>query len=128
MTSPSDGRGLLRWVLLFAAPEAHDLLEAYAMAKRIVGSGNSTRIGVTVHGARRIEEAEHAFARLANTAVKHLRHSLVSYGLLVDDLHVYRAIVAQRPIGLEHPQSRASRALRDVARLLLDDARNHSVG
>jgi MinD-like ATPase involved in chromosome partitioning or flagellar assembly len=47
----------------------------------------------------------------------------VSYGLLVDDLHVYRAIVARRPIGLEHPQSPAARALRDVARLVLEDAR-----
>jgi MinD-like ATPase involved in chromosome partitioning or flagellar assembly len=45
-----------------------------------------------------------------------------SYGLLVDALHVYRAIVAQRPIGLAHPQSPAARALRDVAQLLLTDA------
>ena len=44
--------------------------------------------------------------------------------LVVDDLHVYRAIVSRRPIGIEHPQSRAARALRDVARLVLDDARS----
>ena len=35
----------------------------------------------------------------------------------------HRAIVARRPIGLEHPQSPAARALRDVARLVLEDAR-----
>jgi MinD-like ATPase involved in chromosome partitioning or flagellar assembly len=40
----------------------------------------------------------------------------------MDDLHVYRSIVARRPIGLEHPQSPAARALHDVAGLLLDDA------
>ena len=79
-------------------------------------------------GARRVGDAERAFGRLAATALRHLRHPVVSYGLLVDDLHVYRAIVARRPIGLEHPQSRAARALRDVARLLLDDARRHSIG
>ncbi len=119
---------LLRWVLLFTSPEARDLREAYAVMKRITQSGLSTRVGVTIHGARRIGEAKNAFTRLSNTALRHLQHSVVSYGLLMDDIHIYRAIVARRPIGLEHPQSRAARALRDVAGLLLDDARKYSVG
>jgi hypothetical protein len=123
----ADSRALLRWILLFVSPESRDLQEAYALTKRLARSGSTARIGVTIHGARRIGEAERAFSRLAGTALQHLQQSVVSYGLLVDDLHVYRAIVAQRPIGLEHPQSRAARALRDVAKLLLDDARNHSV-
>ncbi|MGE4606000.1 MAG: hypothetical protein AAEJ52_04590 [Myxococcota bacterium] len=124
----SDGRELLRWVLLFASPESQDLREAYKLAKGIIQAGHPTRIGVTIHGARHIGDAERAFGRISRSALRHLRHSLVSYGLLVDDLHIYRAIVAQRPIGLEHPQSRAARALRDVARLLLDDALNHRDG
>jgi len=35
--------------------------------------------------------------------------------------------VSRRPIGLEHPQSRAARALRDVAQLLLEDAEVRAV-
>jgi MinD-like ATPase involved in chromosome partitioning or flagellar assembly len=66
--------------------------------------------------------------RLARAARRNLRCDLCSYGLLVDDLHVYRAIVAQRPIGLAHPQSPAARALRDVAELLLGDAREKRLG
>lgn len=128
MRDYADGRALLRWVLLFASPDGRDLQEAYALAKRLWRAGAATRVGVTIHGARRLSDAEAAFGRLASTARRHLRHNVVSYGLLVDDLHVYRAIVARRPIGLEHPQSRAARALRDVARLLLQDARDHSVG
>ena len=128
LNGASEGRALLRWVLLFAATESEDLRETYGLAKRVVRVGPATRIGITIHGARRIEEAERAFSRLADTAQRHLGHSVVSYGLLVDDLHIYRAIVAHRPIGLEHPQSRAARALRDVARLLLDDAQDHALG
>lgn len=124
----SDGRALLRWVLLFAATESKDLRETYGLAKSIARVGPTSRIGITIHGARRIEEAERAFSRLADTAQRHLGHSVVSYGLLVDDLHIYRAIVAQRPIGLEHPQSRAARALRDVAQLLLNDAQDSTLG
>ena len=98
-------------------------METYGLAKRVLAASHEARVGVTIHGARRVVEAQSAFLHLAGIAARHLGRDLASYGLLVDDLHIYRAIVSQRPIGLEHPQSRAARALRDVARLLLEDAR-----
>jgi hypothetical protein len=122
-----DGRALLRWVLLFASTERRDLLETYGLAKRVLATSADARVGVTIHGARRIAEAERAFHHVARVSLRHLGRSLVSYGLMVDDLHVYRAIVSQRPIGIEHPQSRATRALRDVARLVWEDARKLAV-
>jgi hypothetical protein len=118
-----EGRALLRWVLLFATTERVDLMETYGLAKRVLAASHQARVGVTIHGARRVAEAQTAFLHLAGIAARHLGRDFASYGLLVDDLHIYRAIVSQRPIGLEHPQSRAARALRDVARLLLEDAR-----
>jgi hypothetical protein len=122
------GRALMRWILLFAAAEKRDQLEAYSLAKRINAANADARVGVTIHGVRRVGQAETAFQRLADVSLRYLELSLTSYGLLVDDLHVYRAIVARRPIGLEHPQSRAARALRDVAALLLEDARMQAHG
>jgi MinD-like ATPase involved in chromosome partitioning or flagellar assembly len=119
---------LLRWVLLFTAPDPRELRECYALVKRIVTAHRDARVGITVHGVRRVGDAEAAFSRLADIAARHLSHPLESYGFLVDDLHVYRAIVSRRPIGLEHPQSRAARALRDVAGLVLADAKVHAVG
>jgi hypothetical protein len=121
------GWPLLRWALIFASPERRDLIDAYATAKRVLATSSSARVGLTIHGARRISEAERAFQQVAGVSARHLGRELVSYGLLVDDLHVYRAIVSRRPIGLEHPQSRAARALRDVARLVLEDARKLAV-
>jgi hypothetical protein len=123
LAGASDSRALLRWILLLTAGEPRDLLEAYSLAKAVLARHPDARVGVTVHGARRVGDAERAFADLAAIAARQLGRRLLSYGLLVDDLHVYRGIVARRPVGLEHPQSRAARALRDVARLLLDDAR-----
>ncbi|MFQ5415797.1 MAG: MinD/ParA family protein [Myxococcota bacterium] len=124
----ADGRALTRWVLLFSAAETPELLESYGLAKQILRANPDAEVGVTIHGVRRIAEAQGAFDRLAGAAVRHLDRRLTSYGLLVDDLHVYRAIVSRRPICLEHPQSHAAKALRDVARLLLDDARQRAVG
>jgi MinD-like ATPase involved in chromosome partitioning or flagellar assembly len=116
-------RPLLRWVLLFSSPERRDLLEAYRLSKRVRSAEPEASVGLTIHGVRGIAEAEEAFGRVAGVSQRHLGRPLRSYGLLVDDLHVYRAIASRRAIGLEHPQSRAARALQDVARLLLEDAR-----
>jgi hypothetical protein len=116
-------RALLRWLLLLATPDVRDLQEAYALAKLAYQTGSQPLVGLVIHGVRRMRDAELAFARVADAASRHLGRTPVSYGLLADDLHVYRAIASQRPIGLEHPQSRAARALRDVARMLWEDAR-----
>jgi hypothetical protein len=124
---PQDGRALLRWVLLLTTADRRELMETYAIAKPLLSADFDARVGVTIHGVRRMAEGERAFGHLARVASKHLGRPPVSYGMLVDDLHVYRAIVARRPIGLEHPQAPAARALRDVAKLVLEDARKAAV-
>lgn len=127
LRSSAEGAALLRWTLLFSSTHRDDLLEAYGIGKLALNAHASADVGVAIHGARSLTEARNAFERLAEVARHHLDRHLLSYGLLVDDLDVYRAIVAQRPIGLVHPQSPAARALADVARLILDDARGRAV-
>jgi len=127
LREPGEGSGLLRWVLLFSASERSDLLEAYGITKLMLRANPRAEVGVTLHGARRVPDAERAFERLARASLRHLGRDLVSYGLLVDDLDVYRAIVAQRPVGLSHPQSPAARALRDVAQMVLVAARKRAI-
>ena len=75
---------------------------------------------MTIHAVRSIDQARAAFDALVSALEPELRDRLVSYGLLLDDLDIYRAIVNRRPVGIIHPQSRAARALADVARLLLE--------
>ena len=106
-----------------AAALLETLSPNYALAKQVLVPDASARVGVAIHGASAIGDAKLAFEHLADVAQRHLGRGLESYGLLVDDLHVYRAIVSRRPIGIEHPQSRAARALRDVAQMILEDAR-----
>lgn len=113
----------LAWALLLAAPDAASLGEAERMAERVVAVRPDARVGLTIHGARSVGEARDAFERLARVVERQSGCGLTSYGLLVDDLAIYRAIVERRPVGLARPQSPAARALADVARLLLADAR-----
>jgi hypothetical protein len=127
LRKPTHAEHLLRWTLLLTSPEPRELLETYGIAKLLTSILPSVRMGVTVHGVRKTEEGSAAFRRLDDVARRRLSHPLVSYGLLVDDLDVYRAIVAQRPIGLAHPQSAAARTLGDVASLLLKTAQERAV-
>lgn len=125
----ADAGGLLGRVLLFTSPDARDLLETYALVKHIVSVAPISTIGITVHGVRSVGEARGAFSRLTAASERHLFRALVSYGLIVDDLHVYRSILNRHAVGLAHPQAAASRSIGEVAGLLLGDlAREASRG
>lgn len=124
-TAPLDA---VRWILLLSSSNRRDLGEAFELVRTLVKAHPDIEIGLTVHGASTIAEARSAFETLAHMSEEQLGLVLISYGLLVDDLHVYRAIAAQRPVGLAHPQAPATRALMDVARLLYEDARSRVLG
>ncbi len=118
----------IRWMLLLSSANHRDLDEACALSRTLLRANPNAEVGVTIHGVHAIEEARQAFEYLSRISEEQLGLVLISYGLLVDDLHVYRAIAAQRPIGLAHPQAPATRALMDVARLLYEDARSRVLG
>ena len=117
-----NGAELLRWTLLFTSSEERDLLESYGIVKLVTRLTPGARVLVTIHGASHQGEAEAAFSKLEEVVRRRLAGHVTSCGLLVDDLHVYRAIVAQRPIGMVHPQSPAARSMREVAELVLAEA------
>jgi hypothetical protein len=123
-----SGSGLLAWTLLFAGADPGDLDASLGLARRIAAAEPGAEVGVALHGVESVAEAEAAFADLAGRFEAELGRPLRSYGLLLDDLLVYRAVVERRPVVLSHPQSLAARALTDVARLLLGDARAGAPG
>ncbi len=114
--------------LLLVTAEARDLAAASALAGRLLRVTPDVALGATIHGVRRVAEAAHAFERLALDVERRHGRGLRSYGLLMDDLHLYRSIVSRRPVGISHPHSPAARTLREVAELLLEDAREPALG
>lgn len=127
LADPKDGERL-RWMLLLSGARTRDLDETTRLALALQSKHRQVELGVTIHGVESIDAAREAFDSLAGRIEAESVNPISSYGLLVDDLHVYRAIAAQRPVGLAHPQSPAARALMDVARLLVGDARSRIVG
>jgi hypothetical protein len=118
------GRPLLHHALVFASPDRRDLVDAYALAKRLAAVDRAVRVGVTIHGVASVAEAKRTFGRLARATERHLGLALISYGVLLDELDVYRCTVDRLPVGVARPQSLAARSLRDVAQLLFGDLKD----
>ncbi len=116
---------LLRWMLIFSSSDPRDLVKAYEMTKRVARSHPDAEIGVTIHGAKDLDQARDAYEILAASSLANFGKDVARYGLVPEDLDVCRAIAARRPIGLAHPFSPAARALRDVARLMQGQLRDH---
>lgn len=123
-----DASDLLDWMLLFSATDARSLADTYALAAWALGENAKAEIGVTIYGAEGRREAESAFGALARSVEQRLGLSVASYGLLVEDLDVYRAIVTGRALGRSNPQSLAADGLREAAKLVFERARKAEVG
>jgi hypothetical protein len=113
---------LLRRVLLLTRPDERELVETWAALDAIAEQAPDGQIGACVFGVRSLADARRTFEGLAALAELELERTLTSYGVLIDDVHLSRSIVSQRPIVLTQPGSAAARALTDVARMLLADA------
>jgi len=119
----ADGGPLLRRVLLLTRPDERELVETWAALDAIAEQAPGAQIGACVFGVRSLADARRTFEGLAALAELELERTLTSYGVLIDDVHLSRSIVSQRPIVLAQPGSPAARALADVATMLLADAR-----
>jgi len=124
----ADAEALLRWTLLLVRPHEAEARDTWTALEAIATHSRSARIGVTVFGVRSIAEASDCFEQLAAAAEQRLGCTLISYGLLVDDVHLSRSIVTGRPIALASAHAASARALADVAAMLLEDAHGAADG
>lgn len=119
----AEASSLLQRVLLLTRPDERELVETWAALDAIVEQTPGAQLGTCVFGVRSLADARRTFEALAALAELELERTLTSYGVLIDDVHLSRSIVSQRPIVLTQPGSPAARALGDVATMLLSEAR-----
>lgn len=118
----TEATELLEWLLLFTSPDPQNLANTYALAAMVLKENPSAEIGITVHGAKDRRDAEAAFGRLARNVEQQLGLNLVSYGLLVEDLDIYRALVGGTTVGRAYPGSLSAQSLRAAAKLVFERA------
>lgn len=108
------------FVLVVTTPETTAIADAYALIKLTFQRSPYCRIGVVANRVRSAREGAATLGRISDCTRRFLARSLLELGHIWEDSHVRRAVDERVPFSVGYPQSRASAAVRRLARTLLE--------
>jgi flagellar biosynthesis protein FlhG len=113
-------------VLLIATPEPTSITDAYALLKALNRksefSKSSTTIKMIANRVRNEDEGRNVlYENMKNVVDRFLNISLEFLGSIPQDDQVSRAVMKQTPVTICAPNCGASRAIEDMAKVLLSD-------
>lgn len=127
------GAGISRNVIAFAAcaddvivvttPEPTAMIDAYATIKMIHREESHGRVRLVVNQAASAKEGERVARGVAQTCRRFLAIQVDLLGIVPSDPHVPEAVRRQKSFYLESPGCAAAAAVREVAGVLVPDAR-----
>lgn len=113
-------------VVVMTMPEPTAIVDAYAMIKVIDRHDSAKPISLVVNNVVGIREAEAVFQQLNSACKRFLNRNLAFLGAIPQDSQLVEAVCEQVPV-IEHaPNSPASRALRLIARQILEESGRQS--
>lgn len=102
-------------VLVVTTPEPPARLDAYGLIKVLAQDGYAGRLRVIVNMAESMAEGEEVGRLMENLAGRFLNQSVELLGVVPRDKDVPKAVRAQKPFLLAHPQGAASQAVMRMA-------------
>ncbi|MEO1481658.1 MAG: MinD/ParA family protein [Myxococcota bacterium] len=115
-------------VVVVATPDPTSLADAYATVKVLNQRHGLKRVRLIANMVRNPVEAEEVHKRLSSL-VDHFLNVGVDYlGYVPRDSAVNKSLRSCRPVVLEHPDSAASEAFREIGRRLLEDGVDEANG
>ncbi|MEC8320530.1 MAG: P-loop NTPase [Planctomycetota bacterium] len=106
-------------VLLTCTPEPTSMTDAYAAAKSMVAARDDVDISLVVNMVGAEEEGLAVHRRMDSVARRHLGRSIPLAGLVPFDFSVIDAVKRRRPLLVQSPDARATRAIRSIGNGLL---------
>ena len=111
-------------VLLVATPEPTSITDAYALLKTLDRQPEFTRehchIKLIANKVNDDQSGKELFEKLSVVADKFLNISLEYMGAVPTDSNINKAVMKQQPLSITFPKSQASRAIDDIAKLIID--------
>ena len=111
-------------VLLVATPEPTSITDAYALLKTLDRQPEFTRehchIKLIANKVNDEQSGKELFEKLSVVADKFLNISLEYMGAVPTDSNINKAVMKQQPLSIAFPKSQASRAIDDIAKLIID--------
>jgi flagellar biosynthesis protein FlhG len=114
-----------REVMLVITPEPTSMTDAYSLLKVLNNNPRFNRIEseirVLSNRANFYQEGLASFHKLNAVVGKFLNLNIKLLGIVPNDDNVPRAIIKQSPVSLLYPNSKASKAYEDIAKLIVNE-------
>lgn len=109
-------------VILVTTPEPTSITDSYSLLKAINRSPNynksNLRIRVAVNKVSSHNEGKALFGKLNVVVQRFLELSIEYLGSIPMDESIFKAVMQQSPVSLKFPNSKATRAYEDIARII----------
>lgn len=112
-------------VLLVITPEPTSMTDAYSLLKVL---NNTTRfnnkeseIKVLSNRAYSYQEGLNSYNKISTVVEKFLKLKIKLLGVIPNDENVHKAIIQQKPVSILNPNSKASRAYENIAKLMVNE-------
>ena len=110
-------------VVLVTTPEPTSITDSYSLLKAINRNKDydksNLRIRVAVNKVSSQNEGKALFSKLNVVVQRFLDLSIEYLGAIPMDESIYKAVMQQSPVSLKFPNSKATRAYEDVARIII---------
>lgn len=102
-------------LIVVITPEPTALTEAYALLKKVVRSGFDGRLCIVVNQSDTPETARHTYEKFREVVQVYLEVDALLLGFVPNDPRVAEAALAQQPLVVRYPESRAAVAIGAIA-------------
>ncbi len=114
-------------ILLVITPEPTSMTDAYSLIKVLNHSrsfqSNDCKIRVISNRANSYQEGMNSYQKLNTVVKRFLNMDIHLLGVVPNDNNVQKAIIRQKPVSLLYPNSKASKAYKDITQTLVDDTK-----
>ena len=109
-------------VLVVVTPEPTSVVDAYAVVKMLSRHPGSGRVNLVVNMARDRAEGLRVSGGIIEVTRRFLARPVRALGYIPTDEHVAESVRLRQPFVLNCPGAQASRAVRGIGRMMVDDA------
>lgn len=114
-------------IIVVTTPEPTAVMDAYASIKLVHQYDPHKRIKIVINRCQKQNDGNLTFERLNATTNRFLSHELQLLGYLPDDYHLQQAVMNQKPIVIQYPNSPIAKALEKITNDYLGE-KSHQKG
>lgn len=108
--------------IIVCTPDPLSITDAYSMVK-VLSKDMKQILHLVINRSRDLKNSRSITQRMVKTVKKYLDIDMNVLGIIPEDDQVLKALNRQRPLLLEYPKSRASMAMRDITKGIIDNAK-----